>query len=295
MEPSLNAIRSFEAAAQHLSFTRAARQLGVQAPAVSRQVGELEQILGVRLFVRSKPRLALTRQGQELYHSVRLGLNEIRQGCNKIRNYKSDKTIRVITSIGIAHCWLLARLAGFYALHADIDLQLNTRDSTTDLDASGVDVAIAFGHGDMAGHEISHVFRETMIPVCHPKLLTRGELFSPAALASQPLLHYLEPQHRDDWRRLLGSAGVEAPAPGRGMTFNSYVVYLQAAINGAGIGVGWEHLLEDYLANGSLCRASGVRLETRRGYFCYLTDDGVDKPAARQFRDWVCGLVATIE
>ena len=292
MEPSLNAIRSFEAAARHLSFARAARQLGVQPPAVSRQVAELEQSLGISLFVRSKPRLALTAQGQELYRSVSLGLNEIRQGCEKVRGGEHDQVIRVTTSIGMAHCWLLPRLVGFYQLYPGVDLQLTTRDSTTNLDPQGADVVIVFGREDLPGIDISSVFGEIMIPVCHPKLLPEGKPLSPMALASQPLLHYVEPLHRDDWRELLANAGIEAPPPGRGMAFNSYVVYLQAAINGAGVAIGWRHLLEDYLADGRLCLAANLELETTRGYFCCLTDEGVDKPAARRFRDWICGLAA---
>jgi LysR family glycine cleavage system transcriptional activator len=291
VEPSLTSIKTFEAAARHLSFARAARQLGVQPPAVSRQVAELERALGVRLFVRSKPRLALTRPGQELYRSVSLGLNEIRQGCDRLRLRDDDETVRVVTSIGITSCWLLPRLVDFYERHPDADLQLTTRDSTTNLDPQEADVIILFGGDDLPGVEARNIFRETMIPVCNSALLPGGRQFSAQELVSQPLLHYAEPAHRDDWRRLLGSAGLQAPTPGRGTTFNSYVVYLQAAINGAGIAIGWEHLLEDYLENGSLCRAAALRLETRQGYFCCLTGQGVDKPAARKFMNWVCALV----
>ena len=291
MEPSLTAIRAFEAAARQLNFARAARQLGVQPPAVSRQVAELERALGVSLFVRSKPRLALTRQGQELYRSVSLGLNEIRQGCDSVRARDDDETVRVVTSIGITSCWLLPRLVDYYERHPDADLQLTTRDSTTHLDPQDADVVILFGGNDLPGVEARPVFLEAMIPVCNPGLLPHGRLFSPQELVSQLLLHYAEPVHRDDWNRLLGSAGLQAPAPGRGTTFNSYVVYLQAAVNGAGIAIGWEHLLEDYLADGSLCRAAELRLETRQGYFCCLTESGVNKPAARRFMNWVCALV----
>lgn len=291
MEPTLNSIKTFEAAARHLSFARAARQLGVQPPAVSRQVGELEQSLGVSLFVRSKPRLALTSQGQELYRSVSLGLNEIRQGCDRVRRSDSDNTLRVVTSIGITSCWLLPRLIDFYQRFPDLDLQLTTRDSTTNLDPQDADVAIVFGDAELPGAEYKNMFRETMIPVCAPGLLQDGKLFSPDELVSRQLLHYIEPVHRDDWRRLLASADLEAPPPGRGMVFNSYVVYLQAAVNGAGIAIGWEHLLEDYLGNGSLCRAADLRLETSQGYFCCLTDQGIEKPAARHFMNWVCALV----
>ncbi len=291
MEPTLNSIKTFEAAARHLSFARAARQLGVQPPAVSRQVGELEQALGVLLFVRSKPRLALTSQGQDLYRSVSLGLGEIREACDRVRRSDSDTRLRVVTSIGITSCWLLARLIDFYQRFPDIDLELTTRDSTTNLDPQDADVAIVFGDSDFPGAEHKIMFRDTMIPVCAPGLLRDAKKFSATELVSQRLLHYIEPVHRDDWRRLLASAGLEAPPPGRGMGFNSYVVYLQAAVSGAGIAIGWRHLLEDYLADGSLYRAADISLETGQGYFCCLTDQGIDKPAARRFMNWVCALV----
>lgn len=291
MRPSLNAIRTFEVAARQLSFARAARELGVQPPAVSRQIADLEHVLGVSLFVRSKPRLGLTNQGQELYHSVSIGLNEITRGCDKIRSTESDSTITVITSIGITSCWLLSRLVGFYELYPEIDLQLTTRDSTTNLDPQGADVAIVFGEKNLPGVHTTNIFREKMITVCSPELLQGRIRFTVDELLCRQLLHYAEPMHRNDWRRLLESVSAEIAVPSTGMTFNSYVVYLQAAINGIGIAVGWEHLLDDYLANGSLCRASELRLETNRGYFCCLTDVGQTKPAARRFRDWVCALV----
>ena len=277
MEPTLNSIKTFEAAARHLSFARAARQLGVQPPAVSRQVGELEQALGVLLFVRSKPRLALTSQGQDLYRSVSLGLGEIREACDRVRRSDSETRLRVVTSIGITSCWLLTRLIDFYQRFPDIDLELTTRDSTTNLDPGDADIAIVFGDSDFPGAEHKIMFRDTMIPVCAPGLLPDAKIFSARDLVSQ--------------RFLLASAGLEAPPPGRGMGFNSYVVYLQAAVSGAGIAIGWRHLLEDYLADGSLCRAADLSLETGQGYFCCLTDQGIDKPAARRFMNWVCALV----
>lgn len=106
-----------------------------------------------------------------------------------VRNSEADKTVPVVTSIGITHCWLLSRLVGFYEPYPDIDLQLTTRDSTTNLDPQGADVAIVFGHDDLPGIEINNIFRGTMIPVCHPNLFPENGLFAPEELASQPLLH----------------------------------------------------------------------------------------------------------
>ena len=289
--PSLTSIKVFEAAAQHLSFVRAARQLGVQSPAVSRQVAELEQALGARLFVRSKPRLALTPQGQELYLSISHGLNEIRQGCEKLQRERREGVVKVVTSIGITSCWLLNRLVGFYQQYPDIELHLTTRDSTTNLDPVDADVAILFGEDDLPGVETTLVFPEKMITVCAPGLLEERDCLSAEALLAVPLLHYAEVPHRDDWQQLLATADLTPPQPQRGMTFNSYVVYLQAALNGVGVAIGWEHLLDDYLDNGSLRRASALELESSRGYFCCLTVAGRNNAAARHFRDWICSLV----
>lgn len=291
MEPSLNAIRSFEAAARHLSFARAARELKVQPPAVSRQVAELEHRLGVTLFLRSKPRLSLTQQGQELYRSASQGLEEIRRGCEKVSRREAHDQIRLITSISLTSCWLLKRLIGFYQRYPEIDLQLSTRDSTFDLDTRDVDVVIIFDRDDLPGVDSRCIFYERMVPVSSPAMLPEGKKFGPAELAAQPLLHYVEPTHRNDWQRLLSAHDISVSPPVRGTTFNSYIVYLQAAINGDGIAIGWEHLLQDYFDNGSLTRASDIHLETRRGYFCCLTEQGINNPAAHQFRDWVCSLV----
>ena len=290
LEPSLNAVRAFEMAARHLSFARAARELGVQPPAVSRQVAELEQRLGVTLFVRSKPRLSLTRQGQELYRSASHGLEEIRRGCERVRQRPKANRVRVVTSTSLTSCWLLKRLVGFYRQYPEVDLQISTRDSTYELDTSDIDVAIVFGKDDLPGVEQRAIFYEDMVPVCHPRLLPAGRCFTPAELESQPLLHYSEPTHRNDWQRLMASCDIRVAAPARGVIFNSYIVYLHAAINGDGIAIGWEHLIQDYFDNGSLCRAADVRLRTQRGYFCCITDQGASNPAAQRFSDWVCSL-----
>ena len=293
MDLSLNAIRTFEAAARHLSFARAARDLGVQPPAVSRKVAELEHHLDVSLFVRSKPRLSLTWQGEALFQSVQGGLEQIRQGCNAVRRQSDQTSLRVITSIGMAQCWLLARLNGFYRQHPEVDLQLTTRDSTANLDILGADITITFDDEDKTSKNSSCIFCDDIIPVSSPKLLPKKRMLTSSELAGQHLLHYLEPMQLNDWRLLFNTVGLEAPPVGRGSSFNSYAVYLQASLNGDGIAIGSEHLLEDYLKDGSLRRAADLRLETRRGYFCHLTPEGLDKPAAHQFREWICSLIQT--
>jgi len=291
MSLPLNAIKSFEAAARHLGFARAAKDLKVHPPAVSRQVAELERILGVSLFVRSKPRLALTAQGQELYASVSAGFNEIRQAFERIQRHSAAGVLKVETSIGFASCWLLARLPGFYQRYPDIELQLQTRDSTSNYDPVDTDISILFGTPPLPGVELQAVFYESMITVCAPGFLPGKRLLAAQELRASHLLHYHETAHADDWHTLFSSNGMTMPEQRSGQGFNSYIVYLQAILNGDGIGIGWDHLLDDYLDSKRLQKASSLNLKTSRGYFCCLQPQAVDKPEARLFMDWVCALV----
>ena len=287
----LNAIKSFEAAARHLSFARAAKDLEVHPPAVSRQVAELERILGVLLFLRSKPRLSLTSQGQELFAAVSAGFNEIRQSIERIQRQSEKSLVKVETSIGFASCWLLARLPDFYQRYPDIELQLQTRDSTSNYDPDDTDVSIIFGQPPLPGIEIQPVFMESMITVCSPSFLPGNTLLTPEALNGSDLLAYNERLHADDWNTLLSSQGLLTPEFRKGQSYNSYIVYLQAILNGDGIGIGWKHLLDDYLANGRLQVASPLTLDTERGYFCCLQQRAADKLEARLFLEWVCALI----
>ena len=288
MLPSLNAIKAFEAAARHVNFARAAKQLGVQPPAVSRQIAELEASLGVELFVRSKPRLTLTAKGEELFSAVSIGLNEIRQACERIVQRGGENRLRVETSIGFVSCWLLARLPEFHRLFPDIDLQLQTRDTTDTLNPQDTDIAIVFGEGELPCYRSERIFAETMIAVCSPAYFAGNTSLTPQEMLAERLLMYDDPRHADDWSRLFSSVGIAAPTIQASQRFNSYIVYVQAALNGDGIALGWQHLLDDHIDAGRLKIASELTLSTSRGYYCYLAAGAADKPQATQFMDWVC-------
>jgi LysR family transcriptional regulator, glycine cleavage system transcriptional activator len=290
MSLPLNALKSFEAAARHLSFARAARDLGVQPPAVSRQVAGLEQRLGVDLFQRSKPRLLLTPPGQDLFASVSAGFNEIRTAFERIQQQPTAGTLKVVTSIGFASCWLLARLPEFHKRYPDIELRLETRDSTSNYITEDADVSVAFGNGELPGVEVRNIFISNMMVVCSPGYLPAERNLQVEELADHKLLHYDEPTHRDDWRRLFASQGLALPDRARSQGFNSFVVYLQAALNGDGIAIGWECLLDDLIANGKLRRASALSLESGRGYYCYLQQRAAQNPDARKFLDWIISV-----
>ena len=285
--PSLTAIRAFEVSARRMNFARAAAELGVQPPAVSRQIAELEQCLGQQLFIRSKPRLTLTHAGESLFLAVSIGLNEIDTACLKIQSSPAANTVRAVTSIGVTSCWLLSRLPDFYRQYPQIDLQLETRDSTTNLNTDKADIAILFSEADLPGVEQQLIFAETMVTVCSPRYLGDRPLIPPDKLAGETLLHYLEPPHDQDWTRLFASFQDTPPEPARGTVHSSYIVYLQAALNGDGIGIGWQRLLGDHLNHGNLTLASTVNLPLDGGYYACLTALGAKKPAVRRFYEWL--------
>ena len=284
----LNAIKSFEAAARHLSFARAAKDLKVHPPAVSRQVAELEKILGVKLFVRSKPRLSITPQGQELFASVSAGFNEIRQAIERIQYQPQAGLLKVETSISFASCWLLARLPDFHSRYPDIELQLLTRDYTSNYDPVGVDIAVIFGEPELPGVESKIIFEETMIVVCAPNVIPADTVLKAEQINAFNLLHYNEPNYIHDWKTLFNSVGLPAPKPRSSQSFNSYIVYLQAILNGDGLGIGWSGLLGDLLADGRLRKASEISLKTSSGYYCCLQGQADGNADAKVFMDWVC-------
>ncbi len=280
-------INAFEAAARHLSFSQAAKELNVQQPAISRHIAALEEDLGVTLFLRSKPRLTLTEEGKLLAKSIASGFDAIRHGLHTAKAHQSRDTILVSASIGFTSLFLLPRLAEFQAAFPEIKLQVITRDQNDDYDPKACDVVILFGEDGPINTESKLIFRETMVAVCHPDLLPSGKSFDLQTLAREKLLHLTSPDHSGDWNRFFAASGHVITQPPAHDLFVSYMVYLRAIQNGLGIGIGWQPLLAEYLGNGTLMRACAHECETQRGYFCTITTTGSVKPGAAQFQDWI--------
>ena len=283
----LQQIKAFEAAARRLSFSRAAEELNVLQPAISRHVAALEAELGVRLFLRTKPRLTLTEDGVLLADAVSRGFDAIRNGMDNLRAGRGDETIVVSASIGFTSLYLLPRLAEFQALHPATKIQIVTRDQNPDFNANKCDVVILFVEQGIPGTSSRRMFAERMVAVCHPDLLNNGQSLTQAELAHRKLLHMSELDHNGDWKRFFESTGIEIPKPPAHDAYLSYMVYLRAIQNGLGIGIGWRPLLDEYLNSGALALASAHECRTKRGYFCSITSAGQSKPGTGLFLDWI--------
>lgn len=285
--PNLNALRAFEAVTRHLTFTRAARDLNVQQPAISRQIADLEDDLGTKLFRRTKPRLTLTPDGERLASAVSHGFGHIAQTVAQIRGQGMKPTLAIDVSIGFASCWLLSRIADFQGRYPDVDVQITTRDANDAYDRDQSDVIILFGEGREAGLEATRIFPEELFAICAPDYLPDGTDLSPAELPSQRLLSLRDSLHGRDWALLLEPEGLSVPPSGPGQEYNSFIVYLQAILNGEGIGLGWGRLLDDLIAARRLRRVTTLTRHTARGYHCALPTDRPPSPEAEAFVDWI--------
>ncbi len=195
--PPLELLPAFEAAARHLSFTKAAGELSLTQSAVSRQIQALEESLGGPLFERRTRALLLTERGQQFYKVVQASLEELQAATGKIRGAAAARTVTVTTTPGFASLWLIPRLNGYLQSHPGVDVRISASYETVNLERSGVDIAIRYASSaSMAGQR--PLFEEEVIPVCSPALAAdpARPLREPADLRAHVLLHIDDPPVR---------------------------------------------------------------------------------------------------
>ncbi len=285
--PPLGQFQAFEAAARHRSFSRAAQELNVQQPAISRQIANIENLLEVRLFVRTKAVLTLTEEGEILYSAVSDGLAAIRSAANDIRKSSRKSVITINAAIGFTSLYLLPRMAEFQDLYPHVSLEIVTRDQNPDYDVNQCDCVIIFGTSGIRGLQSRMVLAEELIPVCAPGFLAGNSTQSKESLTEFPLLHMSSNDHRDDWQLYFAGSGVRVPEPDSLKRILSYMVYVRAIQNGDGIGLGWGGVTDDLIASGTLVPACNDKIRTNRGYHCCITRRGESNPATRTFLDWL--------
>jgi LysR family glycine cleavage system transcriptional activator len=290
--PPLNALRTFEAAARHLSFTRAADELFVTQAAVSHQIRALEEHLGAPLFRRMNRALMLTDQGQVLLPAVRDAFDRLQAGVRRVEDLSSGGALTISTTPSFAASWLAGRLVRFQVLHPEIELQLSATSRLVDFAREGIDCGIRYGAGDWPGLVSQRLFETALLPVCSPTLLDGVHpLRRPADLAQHTLLHALD--GIDDWRLWLRAAGVPEIDPTRGPKFDSIPLVLQAAVNGAGVGIGRRQLLEAEIAAGRLIAPFDLELPDAYAYYFIAPEATADQPKLTAFRDWLLAEVAS--
>jgi LysR family glycine cleavage system transcriptional activator len=285
--PSLNGLRAFEAAARHLSFTRAASELNVTQTAISHQIKRLEEELGLRLFVRQNRALELTREARDYLPGIRAAFNDLRLATDRLLQKGDDNVLTISTLASFAAKWLLPRLSAFQAAHPEIDVRMTTSTSLVDFARDNVDAAIRYGRGQWPGVRSMWLMADEVFPVCSPELLNgKHPLRQPEDLRHHVLLN--TSSYEDDWRQWLTAAGLPPDiSEQRGVTFDLVFMTVQAAIDGAGVAMGRTTYVRDDIAKGRLVVPFDIALPVDAGFYLVSPEGGIDRPKLRAFRQWL--------
>jgi LysR family transcriptional regulator of beta-lactamase len=276
----LNALRAFEVSARHLSFTRAAEELSVTQTAVSMQVKNLEQRLGVALFRRLPRGLALTDEGLALLPVVAQSFGRIADVLAQFEDGRRREVLTVGVVGTFAVGWLMPRLREFQQQHPFVDLRLLTNNNRVDLAGEGLDYAIRFGDGAWHGTEAERLFEAPLAPMCAPEIAAR--LRAPSDLAAETLLRSYR---SDEWRRWFAAAGVPCP-PLRGFVFDSSLALAEAAAQEAGVALLPVLMFERELRQGRLLCPFGQRI-VLGAYWLTRLKSRPQTAAMAAFRGWL--------
>jgi LysR family glycine cleavage system transcriptional activator len=280
--PPLHTLRTFEAAARQLNFSRAADELNLTHGAISHQMKALERDLGVALFERRSRGVALTEAGRQLAASVREGLDRIGRGVAELRAHPA-RSLTVSVLPAFATHWLIPRLADFNRRHPDIDINVRAGQALVDFATDDVDLAVRYGDGQWPNLVAEQLAHEDVFPVCSPRFAGGRLPRSLPELAGATLLHTpLQPW--DEWFRALGANVVLSR---RGMTFSETDLLLSAAIDGLGIALSRRVLAQPELDAGRLVRPVKFSVRAQRSYFIVYPDSIEPSPLLLVFRDWL--------
>lgn len=283
--PPLNFLRSFEAAARHASFTKAAQELSVTQGAVSQQVKALEAALGIKLFYRDSQRLRVSEAGEEYLVAVRDVLDRLSLATERLVERQGSSVLTVSTSPDFAAKWLVHRLGGFAEAHPEIDLRVSATDHHVDFAREEVDVAVRHGEGRWPGLDAVRLSPEQLFVVCSPTLTAgREPLERPADVLKFPLLHL---DDRTTWSKWLDAAGVAHSAPLQGPVWNRASMAIDAAIDGQGIALARTTLAAWDLLSGRLVRPFAETLRISKTYWIVCPTATAALPKIALFRSWL--------
>ncbi|WP_366556102.1 transcriptional regulator GcvA [Aquibaculum sediminis] len=296
--PPLNALRAFEAAARHLSFTEAARELNVTQAAVSHQIRGLEARLGQSLFHRRNRGLTLTEAGRSYLPALTEAFDLMDKATRRLSLREEEGSLKVSALPSFAARWLLPRLARFREQHPDIDVLVSANQELSDLEAEGIDVGLRFGSGRYPGLTVERLMGDRRLPVCSPALLQGPKpLGKPEDLRHHVLLHDevfgggIEADWQT-WVRLVGLKGID---PQRGPGFSDSAMVLSAAIAGQGVALARASLAVDDLAAGLLTLPFGPSVRTRYDYWFVTTPRAAAQAKVKVFRAWMMAEAADTE
>lgn len=287
----LNSLRAFEASARHLSFVRAAEELHVTPAAVSHQVKRLEAYLGVQLFRRLPRGLLLAETGQMLLSELREVFLRLDKAMERVLESDSRGALTVSVPPMFAVKWLVPRLQRFDALHPNIDLRISSSLGVIDFQRDIFDAAVRLGHGQYRGLETVKLFDECVTAMCSPRLLEGPHtLRSPDDLRYHVLLHddsMTFDAQAPSWNTWLIAANANRVDAARGPHFSQPDHALQAAIDGAGVVLGWRYLAADDISAGRLVTPFSLLLPLGSAFYLVYPEAYAHRRKVAMLRDWL--------
>lgn len=285
--PSLNALAAFEAAARHLSLTRAAAELNVTPGAISKQVKQLEEEIGRPLFLRLHRALELTPEGNAVFQSLKDAFERVSGTIRQVGHMGSPRAVSIGTTMAFAQLWLMPRLGSFWTAHQDIVIDHIISDRAQELQRSHVDLRIRYGGGDWPEEHSALLFGDRIMAVASPAFLKRHKVRSAQELSALPLLSVEGVDWTwTTWPDFLRAAG----APHRKLTvrrFNSYVVALQAAQAGQGVALGWASLVKPLIAQKRLVKIIPAEVTAPQSFYLTWPKRQPLTLEAEILRDWL--------
>lgn len=289
--PPPNALFAFEAAARNESFTEAAKELDVTRVAISRQVKQLECFLELDLFTRGQRSIQLTAAGRRLSHISSSAFQSIIDEIEAVKSTSDDKLITFATTSGISTYWLMPRIGRYRDIAPDADFRLLTSYDLINLVQSNVDIAIRYGDGIWPGVTATLLQRQRIFPACTPAFLNKhGPFNSLESLSNAPLLNYeAAADPSSNWPNYFRDMGEILDDSPRMSSYESFINFVQAVLDGQGVGLLGTPLIQQFIESGVLVPAIDVEPLAQRGYYL-CTPVGVTPSATvSRFCDWLQG------
>jgi LysR family glycine cleavage system transcriptional activator len=290
----MNALRAFEAASRHSSFTSAAQELFITQGAVSRHVATLESWLKVQLFSRKSRGIELTPKGQVFFRLVRGALDQLEYAARQLQQRPDEKTLRLKLPPTFAIRWLVPRLARFHARRPDIDVQITTSHQSVDFNREDVDACIHSGTRPLANAHCRRLFGERLLPVCSPSLSGSGTRLRRATdLARHVLICSLNRPR--DWPTWLAAAGIDDIDGNSGIKLENSALTYQAAIDGLGVVIAQRSFVLDDLRTGRLIAPLSLEVPGDGSYYLAYPAERSKSDAVSAFEEWLVGEVMVDE
>lgn len=296
--PGTRALRTLEAAARHLNFTRAADELGLTPAAVSHQIKEIEDQLGIVLFTRTSRTIRLTEAGAVLFEASADALDLLGRAVSRAHKMaRGTAQLKVTLDAHFATKWLMRRVDNFRRHQPDIELRFDITYEVRDFDRDDVDVGIRFGTGKYQGLCSHRLFGNVIIPVCSPALLKAGPpLKEPRDLFQHTLAHIVWARQGvtwPNWRMWMAAAGVDDFDDSRTVVFGNSSDAVQAALDGYAVALADFAMVANDLSEGRLVQpfALGIKVAPDFAYHLVYPQGAADDARIVAFRDWLLNEV----